>query len=332
MTYTNSSLATYKKISPNRTSPRNHIIDTITIHCYVGKVTAKGGCNATKFTKYNATNGCSCNYVIGYDGSIGLCVEEKDRSWCSSNRFNDHRAITIEVASESVRPYAVTDKALEALIELCADICKRNNIKKLVWSTNKADRVNHRNGCNMTVHRDYANKSCPGEYLYNKHPYIVEQVNKKLGVATSNVTSASNNTSSTATSVSKLKVDSNVKAVQTWLNTYYNSGLAVDGSYGSKTKSALVKAWQKEVGGLEIDGKFGPKSQAKASANNIKKGSKGILVTIWQAFLVCKGYNPNGIDGSFGNGCHKATVAFQKANKLTTDGIVGKGTLAKAFR
>lgn len=184
MAFTNSSLVSYTKISPNKTSPRNHVIDTITIHCFVGQVTAQSGCNATNFVNYNGKNGASCNYVVGHDGSIGLCVDEKDRSWCSSNATNDHRAITIEVASDTVAPYAVTDKALSSLIELITDICKRNRIKKLVWSTNKNDRVNHLNGCNMTVHRDYAAKSCPGEYLYNKHGYIAEEVNKKLNATT----------------------------------------------------------------------------------------------------------------------------------------------------
>lgn len=87
----NSSLVTYTKISPNRTSPRNHKIDTISIHCFVGQVTAKSGCNAGAFTKYDPDNGASCNYVVGHDGSIGLCVEEKDRSWCTSSGSNDHR-------------------------------------------------------------------------------------------------------------------------------------------------------------------------------------------------------------------------------------------------
>lgn len=188
MAYSNSSLTTYTKISPNKTSPRNHAIDTITIHCFVGQVTAQSGCNAKNFVNYDGKNGASCNYVVGHDGSIGLCVDEKDRSWCSSNATNDHRAITIEVASDTTAPYKVTDKALSSLIELCVDICKRNNIKKLVWSSNKNDRVNHLNGCNMTVHRDYAAKSCPGEYLYNKHSYIAEEVNKKLNTTTTTVT------------------------------------------------------------------------------------------------------------------------------------------------
>jgi hypothetical protein len=178
----NSSLVTYTQLSPNCNKPRNHVIDTITIHAYVGQVTAKSGCNAKRFVNYNPTKGSSCNYVVGYDGSIGLCVDEANRSWCSSNAANDHRAVTIEVASATKHPYAVTDKAYDALIKLVVDICKRNNIKKLVWSDKKSDRVNHLNGCNMTVHRDYANKACPGEYLYSRHDEIADRVNELLGV------------------------------------------------------------------------------------------------------------------------------------------------------
>ena len=172
----NSPLATYTRITKNKTSPRNHAIDTITIHCIVGQWTAKQGCD------YFATTDrqWSANYVVGKDGSIGLSVDEKDRSWCSSNGTNDNRAITIEVASDTTHPYAVTAKAYAALLDLVTDICKRNGIKKLVWSTNKNDRVNHRNGCNMTVHRDFANKACPGEYLYSRHGEIAAEVNRRL--------------------------------------------------------------------------------------------------------------------------------------------------------
>lgn len=172
----NSALATYTRITKNKTSPRNHAIDTITIHCIVGQWTAKQGCD------YFATTDrqCSANYVVGKDGSIGLSVDEKDRSWCSSNGTNDNRAITIEVASDTTHPYAVTAKAYAALLDLVTDICKRNGIKKLVWSTNKNDRVNHLNGCNMTVHRDFANKACPGEYLYSRHGEIAAEVNRRL--------------------------------------------------------------------------------------------------------------------------------------------------------
>lgn len=173
----NSKLISYTKISPNRTSPRNHKIDTVTIHCVVGQCSAETLGNIFAPTSRQA----SCNYGIGADGRIGMYCEEKDRSWCSSNAANDNRAITIEVASDTKHPYAVNAKAYAALIDLLVDICKRNGIPRLVWSTSKADRVNHKNGCNMTVHRDYANKSCPGEYLYSRHAQIASEVNKRLG-------------------------------------------------------------------------------------------------------------------------------------------------------
>lgn len=175
----NSPLVDYTRISPNKNSPRNHKIDTITIHCVVGQCTVETLGNIFAPTSRQA----SSNYGVGTDGKIGMYVEEKDCSWCSSNAANDNRAVTIEVASDTKRPYAVNDRAFAALLDLVTDICKRNGIKKLVWSTKKADRVNHKNGCNMTVHRDYANKSCPGDYLYNRHGEIAAEVNRRLGVA-----------------------------------------------------------------------------------------------------------------------------------------------------
>ena len=123
-----------------------------------------------------------------------MYVEEKDRSWCTSSASNDNRAITIEVASDTFEPYKVNDAAYKSLIKLLVDICKRNGIKKLVWSTNKSERMNHLNGCNMTVHRDYANKSCPGDYLYNLHGQIAKEVNAQLGSDTSSTATATNKT------------------------------------------------------------------------------------------------------------------------------------------
>lgn len=175
MAYTNSPLVTYTNITKNKTPNRNHVIDTITIHCIVGQWTAKQGCD------YFATTDreCSANYVVGKDGSIGLSVEEKDRSWCSSSSANDHRAITIEVASDTSHPYAVTDAAYNALIQLVADICKRNGIKQLLWKADKS-LIGQVDKQNMTVHRWFANKSCPGEYLYSRHSDIAAKVNAIL--------------------------------------------------------------------------------------------------------------------------------------------------------
>lgn len=176
----NSPLVSYTRISPNRNSPRNHKIDTITIHCVVGQCSVETLGNIFAPTSRQA----SSNYGVGTDGRIGMYVEEKDRSWCSSNAANDNRAVTIEVASDTTHPYAVNDKAFAALLDLVTDICKRNGIDRLIWSTSKTDRVNHKNGCNMTVHRDYANKSCPGDYLYNRHGEIAAEVNRRLGAST----------------------------------------------------------------------------------------------------------------------------------------------------
>lgn len=175
----NSSLATYTKISPNKTSPRNHKIDTISIHCAVGQFTAKELLNLSNFTKYDSAKGSSCNYAVGRDGSIGLGVDEKDRSWCTSSRSNDHRAITIEVASDTKHPYKVTDSAYEALIDLLVDICKRNGIKELKWKADKS-LIGKPDKQNMTVHRWFANKACPGDYLYNRHGQIADEVNSRL--------------------------------------------------------------------------------------------------------------------------------------------------------
>ena len=183
-----SALATYKKISPNCTSPRTHKIDTITIHCAVsGDKTAKEILNLSHFVKYSRNNGCSCNYAIGYDGSIGQGVLEKDRSWCSSSYANDHRAITIEVASGTKDPYKITTKAYNALIELCVDICQRNDIKELKWKGDKSliGKVDQQN---MTVHRWFANKACPGDYIYSRLGKIAEAVNKKLKAAEKKIT------------------------------------------------------------------------------------------------------------------------------------------------
>ena len=173
----NSSLVSYTKLSPNTYGKRNHVIDTISIHCMVGQLSVEACGNI--FAKDSAD--ASSNYGIGTDGRVALYVDESKASQCTSNQANDQRAITIECASDVKSPYAVNNKVYNKLIELLVDICKRNNIKKLVWSTVKSDRVNHKNGCNMTVHRDYKNKDCPGDYLYGKMGEIAKTVNEKLG-------------------------------------------------------------------------------------------------------------------------------------------------------
>ena len=171
----NSPLVNCTMISPNRTSPRDHTIDTITIHCVVGQLSAQsiGGC----FT--NPSSQASCNYGIGTDGRVVLCVEEKDRSWCSSNAANDNRAVTIECASDTTHPYAINDKVYRSLINLCTDICQRNGIRELKWKADKS-LIGQPDKQNMTVHRWFANKACPGDYIYNRLGQIASEVNTRL--------------------------------------------------------------------------------------------------------------------------------------------------------
>lgn len=173
----NSQLVTYTKLSPNHSGKRTKPIDTITIHCVVGHCTVKtiGDIFASPSSQ------ASSNYGVDDWNGVGLYVDEANRSWCTSSSANDQRAITIEVASDTTEPYAFTASAYETLTKLVVDICKRNNIKKLVWSTDKNSRVNHLNGCNLTVHRDYANKSCPGNWMYGKMGEFAAEVNKRLG-------------------------------------------------------------------------------------------------------------------------------------------------------
>lgn len=172
----NSPLVNCTMISPNKNTPRDHTIDTITIHCVVGQLSAEGIGNCFTSPSVQA----SCNYGIGTDGRIVLCVEEKDRSWCSSNAANDNRAVTIECASDTTHPYAINDKVYKSLINLCVDICRRNGIKALKWKADKS-LIGQADKQNMTVHRWFANKACPGDYIYNRLGQIASEVNARLG-------------------------------------------------------------------------------------------------------------------------------------------------------
>lgn len=176
----NSSLVSYTKLSPNHSGQRTHSIDRITPHCVVGQLSAESICGC--FTSTSRQE--SCNYGIGTDGKIALCVEEKNRSWCSSSNANDQRAVTIECASDLKEPYAMNDKVYASLVNLCVDICKRNGKKKLLWLGNKDKTLNYSPKSDemvLTVHRWFANKSCPGDWLYARLGNLATEVTKKLG-------------------------------------------------------------------------------------------------------------------------------------------------------
>lgn len=178
MAYTNSSLVKYTSLSPNHSGQRTHSIDRITPHCVVGQLTAEGICAC--FPKGREA---SCNYGIGKDGKVALCVEEKNRSWCSSSAENDQRAVTIECASDGTAPYAFNTAVYNALIELCVDICKRNGKNKLLWLGDKTKTLNYAPKSGemvLTVHRWFANKSCPGDWMYSRMGDLATTVTKRL--------------------------------------------------------------------------------------------------------------------------------------------------------
>ena len=226
----NSPLVSCTKISPNKNSPRNHAIDRISIHCVVGQ------CTAERIGEIFAPSSrqASSNYGIGLDGRIGMYVEEKDRSWCTSSRANDHRAITIEVASDTTHPYAVKDAAFSALLDLCTDICKRNGKTKvyaalidlcvdickrygktkLLWFADKDKTLAYTPKADemvLTVHRWFAAKACPGDYLYNRHGEIAATVTARLNGGTAGQTTPTKPVTPSSSAVSpylvRVKID-----------------------------------------------------------------------------------------------------------------------------
>ena len=168
----NSPLATYVRYSPYYTKMTNKINTTITPH-HVAGVASVEGIGSTAQTR-----GGAANYGIGNDGRIGLYIDESNRSHASSSSQNDSKAVTIEVSNSAAGgDWPVSDKALESLIELCVDICKRNKIPYLNYTGDKTG--------NLTMHAwfgaDNKYTGCPGQYLANKFPYIAREVNKRLG-------------------------------------------------------------------------------------------------------------------------------------------------------
>lgn len=183
----NSPLVSYTKLSPNNSGQRTHSIDRITPHCVVGQCSVE----SLGAVFYPATRQGSSNYGIGVDGRVGMYVEEKNRSWCSSSNENDQRAVTIECASDTVAPYAFKDIVYNKLIELCADICKRNRKTKLLWFGDKNKTLAYKPASDemvLTVHRWFANTSCPGDWMYSRMGDLASKVTTKLGGIISSVT------------------------------------------------------------------------------------------------------------------------------------------------
>lgn len=222
----NSPLISYTKLSPNHSGNRTHDIDRTSIHCMAGNLSVES-CGAL-FAQ--SSRQASSNYGIGSDGRKALYVPEAYRSWCTSSNANDQRAVTIEVASDATHPYKVTDQAYSALLDLVTDICKRNGKTKILWFGDKNKTLAYtpkENEMVMTVHRWFAAKACPGDYLYNLHDEIAAEVNKRLSGGAATSPSNPNTGSSTGGQVS---VNYTVRVKVTDLNIRTGPGT----NYGKK--------------------------------------------------------------------------------------------------
>lgn len=145
-------------------------IEMISIHHMAGVLTVEQCGNIFKQVGRNG----SSNYGIGNDGKIGNYVDESNTAWTNGNWDANCKSVTIETSNcENGGNWKVSDKALNSLIKLVADIGKRNNLGTLV------------KGKNVVWHSMFASTSCPGPYLLSKMDYIVSEANKLNNATTS---------------------------------------------------------------------------------------------------------------------------------------------------
>ena len=324
----NSPLVVYTKLSPNHSGKRTKKIDTITIHCMAGNCSVETCGNLFA----NSARQASSNYGIGTDGRIALYVDEANRSWCTSSNANDQRAVTIEVANNGGAPdWPVSAKAYAALLDLVTDICKRNGIKRLVWATSKNDRVNHLNGCNMTVHRDYANKSCPGDYLYNRHGQIAAEVNKRLGVKDAGSSTGGQTSGNTETGLKVCDVV-DFKGTQ-----HYTSAAAKDAKTCKPGKATVtaIAAGKAHPYHLKAISGGGSTVYGWANAADISTGSTGTATsyrarTTADVLNIRKGPGTNyGVAGQIkGKGIYRTMIFLPCATSLVSYSMIFKSLFA----
>ena len=255
MGYTNSGLVNCTVKSPNHSGRRTHVIDRITPHCVVGQLTAEGIGSC-----FPAGREASCNYGIGKDGRVCLIVDEANRSWCSSSNSNDQRAVTIECASDMSEPYAMNNAVYEKLIALCVDICRRNGKTKLLWFADKDKSLNYSPRSNemvLTVHRWFANKSCPGNWLYSRLGDVASRVTAQLGGGNS----SSGNTSGGGSSKTLYRVQCGA----------YSKKANADAQL-KKVKAAGFDAFITQSGGQQVSTST-PKKSAAEIAKEIYYGT-----------------------------------------------------------
>ena len=239
----NSSLVNMTMLSPNHSGHRNQSITKIAIHHTAGAVSAATIGQIFRPTSRQA----SCNYGIGNDNKIVLCVDEANRSWCTSSSWCDNRAVTIEVAnSANGGNWPVSDRTLATLIDLVTDICRRNGIRNCTYTGGK-DGV-------LQKHEWYANTNCPGPYLGSKFSYIASEVNKRL---------SGNSSSSGGTSTSSL-----YRVRKSWSDSKSQKGAFRDFDNAKKCANANVGYKVFDANGNEV---YPNKSTSSKSIDTIAR-------------------------------------------------------------
>ena len=324
----NSALVVYTKLSPNHSGPRTQPISKFTPHHMSGNLSIETCGNVFAPPSRKA----SSNYGIGSDGRHAMYVPEAFRAWTSSSAWNDQRAVTVEVANSVCGgDWPISDAAWDALVDLGVDVCRRNpGIVREDGKTPGLWYSGDKRG-SLTTHRMFANTDCPGTWLDNHMQELAAAVNKRLD-------GGGGTPKPVATAPAKPKKPAPAKGrvaeFQSWMNETYGWAMDIDNLFGPDTKKHAVMALQIELNrqfgkGLAIDGMFG--SKTKAACISVKHGARGNITRILQGMLYCKGYDPTGFDGVFGDGTKKALGKYQTTRGLTVDYIAGKNTFASLF-
>lgn len=265
----NSPLVTYTRISPNQSSRLGNKISKITIHHMAGNLSVQ----TVGRIFSDGTREASSNYAIDNDLQVGMYVEEKDRSWASSNGDNDRVAVTIELANDEIGGnWHVADAVIEKCIELCVDICQRNGIKALNYTGSTSG--------NLTKHCWFASTLCPGPYLGDKFPYIAQEVNKRLNGSEP-------------------------------IPTPVPQAIAEDGIFGEESVTALQK-WLGTVQDGVVSGQVRSLRKYYPALTSVTFEDDGSLVVeAFQEYLTRRGF-PCEADGYLGNETTKQIRAWLK--------------------
>ena len=117
---------------------------------------------------------------------------------------------------------------------------------------------------------------------------------------------------------------------------FTNHSITIDGICGKNALKNMRRCFQKAINldygkKLSVDGIFGNNSKTALGKHYVKKGEKQYLVTAVEIALMCRGYDPSGVEcpGKFGDGLEKAVKQFQRDRGLNVDGVAGRKTILK---